>query len=192
MDSHLGKRKKQPRRQVFTADEIDSRVGGGRLARNVHGAVVEANRIRREDGGSLGMFDGKANDPYSQQPTVAGLPYEAKDWYGSATHYTDSELPVNDFMGMGFHGSTEIVSASELERIDQAAGTNYQPMPPGAYQLTGGNILLVGRKEGQKAVITQQQFLGLQQKALGITQQHQQRRPGLMNRVLGLTQQRRP
>ena len=192
MDSHLGSGKRKLRRRIFTADEIDARVGGGQLARNVHGAVIDANHIRQSDGGSLGMFEGRARDPYSQQPTTSGLPFEAKDWLGSATHYTESELPVNDFMGMGFHGSTEIYSASELEKVDQTSGTNYQPLKPGAYQLPDGNILLIGHKEGQKAVVTQQQFVALQQKARGITDQRRRQRPGLMNRVLGITQQRRP
>lgn len=192
MDSHLGGNRRRNQRQVFTAEEIDARVGGGHLARNVHGDVIEARRVRQDDGGSRGFLDGRAADPYSKQHTVAGLPREAQDWYGSATHYTDSELPINDFMGMGFHGSTEIYSVADLEQRDKAAGTNYQPLKPGAYQLADGNILLVGREEGQKAVVTPAQFQALQQRALGITQQRQQQRPGLMNRVLNITQQRGP
>ena len=189
MDSHLGRGKPQRRQQIFTGQQVDDMVGGGHLARNVHGDVIAARNIPQEDGGTLGFLEGRAADPYSRQHTQAGLPYEARDWYGSATHYTESELPINDFMGMGFHGSTEIYSASELEKVDRAAGTNYQPLKPGAYQLPDGNILLVGKQKGQKAVVTPQQFAALQQQALGITQRQQQR-PGLVNRILGITQRR--
>lgn len=201
MKSHLedgsgGRR--PPNRTVFTGDQVDQMAGGGQgaIARTVHGDVVEARDIYDHVGGSLGNLEGAPTDARARMYTEAGLPYEARDWRGSATIYTNRELPYNDFQGMGFHGSEQIVTARDLDAMDAQFGTGHrtEPEKPGAYLLQDGNVLLIAN-DGRKAVITQAQYQQLQaqhQQQQRIAQQQSGTGNGLVGRLLSAAKRQRP
>jgi len=161
--------------------------------RMAHGRIVRADHVPSHTGGSQGSLD---IPPDAKAPTVKGLPREAQNWEGSDTLYRSSELPVSTPDGQGFQGSSATMLASDLEKIDgrsrpdtqlaaEGGQPPAQPMQPGIYQLSDGNVLVVGPR-GQQQVISRQQYDDWAQQ-----QQQRQRAPrqepppSLMNRVLG-------
>lgn len=191
-DSHLGNDNEGPKhldtsqRNVHRASEVDALAGEG--VQGAHGAIVSAREIApdRVTGGSRGSLEGAPTDPRGKMHTVRSLPQEAAEWQGSASRYRDGELPPTDPYGHGFRGSTSIVNASDLERVDAAHATSQQAqqapqrqMAPGAYQLSDGRILLVDAR-GAQQVVTVEQYQQLVARA-----QQQQQSQGLIGRIAG-------
>lgn len=168
MHSHLDNGERG-RRAVFSASEIDHAIGGG--VNGGHGRIVLSSQVRDtrgHPGGTETMQPAQVRGA-----TTVGLSHDSSRWLGSDTIYANSELPQNDVSGKGFSGSAHIVSARELDQIDNAYGTGPSPAPqqqalePGAYEQTDGTVLLV-HPNGQRMVISMQQYQAL------IAQQQQQ------------------
>lgn len=177
MRSHLGDSSTGPDgHRILTSAEVDQRAGQG-VARDPHGRVVQASQIPRHRHGSQPVE--LLEDPRRARGEAVGLPHEARNWRGSATHVSQSELPHNDHAGKGFAGTGVVVSAAELDAHEQTQGTSQQPLRPGAYTLPNGNILLVS-DQGNQQVVTHQQYQQLLQEY-----QAQQQRQSLAGRVLG-------
>ena len=182
MQSHLGPSDEGSNiYDARTADRENGAEAAG-LERTPHGRVVRSSQVAQHVGGSRGNLEGAPAMPNQRMVTEVGLPAEAAHWRGSDAHFSEQELPHNDWLGSGFSGSAVQVSAAQLDDMDKSHGTSVKPLQPGAYRNPDGSILLV-YPDGKRAVVSEQQY----QQMLAQGRQQRQQAPasgGLLGRVV--------